>query len=636
MASLFKVKALYDFEAKEDDDLGFPGGQVIDVTEEIDDNWLEGKYTDANGATQSGIFPREFVEKYEPPVPSRPTRPSRPKQEPVPEPPTAATRATQQDQEDDHDTPPVPAASKPQPPPVEESVTASKQEEVRSEPNSVKSPVLPSEPPAAPKPTPAEPASGGAKKPPPPIAAKSNAFRDRIAAFNQPAAAPVAPMVPGGSRSGANTFIKKPFVAPPPMANSYVPPAIKHEPIHKPYIREEDPEIKRRQEEDRAAAEAAGFSAVAEGSGEQQEEGEDAPKPQTLKERIALLQQQQLEQAQRRADGGSKKEKKAPVKQASESSEQGQLQDPDADDETAEHERESVPARQSLDVSRERPRVPSTQRKPSVPLSPVPAAPDSELVSDGNEADQSAAGETTEDDAGTIGPEDSDETSAPLPPQRAAAAPRREPEPAQEDDNTEDAEDDEDSMDEETRKRMEIRARMAKMSGGMGMPGMFGAMPLPGATPVKRSKEKKPSEDAVPTSPPPQQRVPMIPVPGLQRVQSPESEIAQQAPAERSVVTGDDEDDQALPPPRRSTTEDRGLPPPVPKGKVKRRKSLFSMRISRRDSKLLCPQLGHHFRGVLRSSQDGASDEPNQQAAGSMLHASNEHYLSIFLALLVT
>ncbi|KAI5366062.1 Putative myosin tail region-interacting protein Mti1 [Septoria linicola] len=562
MASLFKVKALYEFEAKEDDDLGFPGGQVIDVTEEIDDNWLEGKYIDANGTSQSGIFPREFVEKYEPPVPSRPTRPTRQKQEPVPEPPVT-TRAPEPEPEleEERPVPAVPAASKPQPPPVEVPVAASKQDEIRSPQSSLKSPTLPSEPPAAPRPTPAEPATSGAKKPPPPIAAKSNAFRDRIAAFNQPAAAPVAPMVPGGSRSGANTFIKKPFVAPPPMANSYVPPTIKHEPVHKPYIREEDPEIKRRQEEDRAAAEAAGFSA--DPSGEQQEEDEDAPKPQTLKERIALLQQQQLEQAQRRADGApQKKEKKAPTKQVSESSEQGYVQDVDAEHEDVEQDRAAVATRQSIDASRERPRVPSTQRKPSVPMSPVPAAPESELVSDGNEADQSAAGETTEDDTGTIGPEDSDETSAPLPPQRTTAAPSREPE-TEEDDTAEDAEEDEDSMDEETRKRMEIRERMAKMSGGMGMPGMFGAMPLPGAAPVKKRKEKRPSEDAAPTSPPPQQRVPMIPVPGLQRVQSPESEIAQQTGRD-APVTSDDED-VPLPPPHRSLAEDRAAPPPVPK-----------------------------------------------------------------------
>ncbi|KAM3419723.1 SH3 domain-containing protein C23A1.17 [Cercospora zeina] len=606
MASLFKVKALYEFEAKEEDDLGFDGGQIIDVTEEIDENWLEGKYTDASGASQSGIFPREFVEKYEPPVPSRPSRPVRPKQEPVPE-PVEAARAPES-VEDIHDVPAVPAATKPPLPPVDTTPAVPAQEAVRSPPSNIRSPTLPSEPPAAPKPAPVEPAAPAAKKPPPPIAAKSNAFRDRIAAFNAPAAAPIAPMVPGG-RSGAHTFIKKPFVAPPPMGNSYVPPPVKSAPIHKPYIREEDPEIKRRREEDQAAAEAAGFSADA--SGEQQNDAADAPKPQTLKERIALLQQQQLEQAQRRAEGGHKKEKKPAPRQASESSEQGHL--PDAEAEADEHQDTTPHPRQSLEASAERPRVPSAQRKPSEPFSPGPAAPDSELVSDGNDADQSAAGETTEDDAGTIGPEDSDETSAPRPLQRTPTVSKREPAADDEDDKTEDAEDDEDSMDEETRRRMEIRERMAKMSGGMGMPGMFGAMPLPGAAPVKKRKEKKTSDEPVPTSPPQQRRIPMIPIPGLQRVQSPDAAIAQHD--ESSAPTRDDEDAvESAPPPRRSTGEDRGPPPLIPKGKMKRRKSICSIRVDCRDSRTLCQYAGRQIRSA--SPPDGVPNEPIEQAAG--------------------
>lgn len=588
MASLFKVKALYDFEAKEEDDLGFPAGQVIDVTEEVDDNWLEGKYSDTAGSSHSGIFPREFVEKYEPPLPARPSRPTRPKQEAAPaaaavpapaptlpprEPEAEPEQADDEEEEEEEQAPPVPAMSKPQAPPVDIPTTSSKPEEAKSPASASipKSPPMKSEPPPAPKPAPAEPAEPTApasQKKPPPVAAKSNAFRDRIAAFNQPAAAPIAPIAPGGQKP--SSFIKKPFVAPPPMANSYVPPP-KVEPVHKPYIREEDPEIRRRQEEDRAAAEAAGLTADA--PAEQQEEDEDAPKPTSLKERIARLQQQQLEQAQRRSEGTQKKEKKPPVKKPSESSDQAAALG--EDEEELGRERSNEAERQSsLDISRERPRVPSAQRRPPEPMSPVPTAPEHELVSDGNEADQSAAGETTEDDGGTIGPDDSDAPppAAPLP--RAAAAPKREPDVGDEEDTTEDAGDDgEDSMDEETRRRMELRDRMAKMSGGMGMAGMFGGgMPMPGGgAPRKRSsnKEKRPSEDAGATSPPPQQRVPIMPVPGMNRVQSPESDRTQTAAERDGPPTGDREDEedlQAIPPSRKSTTEERGAPPPVPKG----------------------------------------------------------------------
>ncbi|KJX92194.1 SH3-domain-containing protein [Zymoseptoria brevis] len=553
MASLFKVKARYDFEAKEEDDLGFPVGQIIDVTEEVDDSWLEGKYTDPSGAIQAGIFPREFVEKYEPPMPARPTRPARTKPEAAPAPEPVAE--PEEPESEEVVAPPVAVASKPKPPPRET-------EEVRS-PTSAAQPAPPmkSEPLPAPKPVPAETAS--AKKPPPPIAAKSNAFRDRIAAFNQPAAAPVAPIIPGGGKPQGNTFIKKPFVAPPPSANSYVPPP-KVETVHKPYIREEDPEIKRRREEDHAAAEAAGLTR----DPEQQEEGEDVPKPTTLKERIALLQQQQLEQAQRRADGGAeKREKKPPVKKFSQSSEQAEAVG-EADELEQVTSRGPVVAgrqsmdRQSLDLPRERPRVPSTQLD-ETPLSPVIAAPEHEPVSE-NDADQSAAGETTEDDAGTIGPDDSDERHAPLPPSRANTAPKQQADVGDEQDPEEGEEEEDDSMDEDTRRRLELRDRMAKMSGGMGMAGMFGppgAMPLPGGAASKK-KSTKPrqasAENETTSPPPPPQRVPM---PGFSRKESSEAGRKSMERSERGL-----EEDQPMPPPRKSLTEERAAAPPVPKG----------------------------------------------------------------------
>jgi hypothetical protein len=563
MASLYKVKALYDFEAKEEDDLALTGGQIIDVTEEVDDNWLEGRYTDDSGASNSGIFPRDFVEKHEPEVPTRPARPARAKPDAAPVPtPTQEVADAKEVADDEQKAPPIPAASKPEVPPVELPKPSSMAEE-QPRPPSAKD-----EPPPPPKPAnvePAAPAAPAAKKPPP-VATKSNAFRDRIAAFNQAAAAPLAPVIPGGPKPQSNTFIRKPFVAPPPMANSYVPPP-RHEPVHRPYLREEDPEIKKRREEDRAAAEAAGLT----GGGpteKQEEDDDDAPKPMTLKERMALLQKQQMEQAQRRADNGPKKEKKppAPPKKPSDSSADVQP----GDGETLEHGRAADAAgRQSLDASRDAPPVPPVQRRPTEPLSPGPAAPDSELVSDGNDADQSAAGETTEDDTGTIGPDDSDDKYAPPPPPRAAAVPMQEEDEGNEADHTEGAEEEE-SEDEEERRRRELRERMAKMSGGMGMAGLFGplgGMPIPGAGPPKKRKEKQATEDT--SSPPlqPQQRVPMIPMIPPQRVQSPDSINAQQHEQDDSARTLHEDGNEPLSPSQRSTAEERGAPPPVPRGK---------------------------------------------------------------------
>jgi hypothetical protein len=567
-----KVKAIYEYASQEPDDLSFPIGQVITITEEIDADWYEGEYTDAVGNKQSGIFPNNFVEKYEPEVPVRPTRAARPKSVIQPAPAPAREEVVEpqrepepkEESEDEQPEPPLPAAPKPQPPPVEiPAIVPRKQEDVRSPQSatSQKAPVARNLPPPVSQPTPAEPPASESRKPPPPIAPKSNAFKDRIAAFNAPAAAAPMPFKPTQSQPGG--FIKKPFVAPPPSSNAYVPPP-KHEPVVKPYHRDEDPEIRQRQEDDTAAAEAAGFAV--DGQAAQDGEAEDAPKPQSLKERIAMLQQQQAEQAQRRAGGGAveKKERKPPAKKPSEPV-------PGQEDEELDRVRSPGVERQSLDMSRERPRVPSTQRRPQDPMSVTPAVPQHEIIDGGNEADLSAAGETEEDETDTIGAEDDDER--PLPPSRISTAPKADPDADDEQEETEGGEEaEEDSMDEDERRRMELRERMAKMSGGMGMAGMFGApMPMPGAgTPKKRtasSKEKQASGSHDQASP--QQRAPMVPIPGMQRVQSPQAEERRSLEVDdRGQQGGFDAGDAPPQPPTRTSTsrEERGAPP-VPQGK---------------------------------------------------------------------
>ncbi|KAJ9635961.1 assembly of actin patch protein [Coniosporium tulheliwenetii] len=570
----FKVKAIYNYDSPHEDDLSFPEGQIITVTEEEDADWYVGEYTDSSGAKQHGLFPKNFVERYEPAPPPRPARTARPKQPepaaaPVGEeteraPPQPAAQVDETDQERPKPDPPsaeAPTVAKPQglpssPPPVSVSKT--------SEPKP--------EPPPASEPAPA-PTAG--KAPPPAVAEKPSSFRDRIAAFNKPAAAPIAPFKPTGAPGG---FIKKPFVAPPPSRDAYVPPP--REPVpQKVYRREEDPEIAQRQEQDQEDAEKAGLASTEAGS----EDAEAAPKPQSLKERIALLQKQQMEAAARHAEAGNKEKPKRPPKKRTESYEPVQAHEAEGSDTESLNTTEQI-SRKSTDLARDAGHAPPVRRQSRGPRSPAAVPHDRELFSDGNDADQSAAGETTEEAEGSSTSVEDDDGKSKLP--RAPGAFPREPDVGDEEATVEDDEEEEDDMDAETRRRMELRERMAKMSGGMGMAGMFGppgGMPLPGAPAPKR---KKPAvnttgmateePEASSTQSPPQ-RMPMIPIPGMphrEHVKSPDSDTelaVEKEPEPTLPITSqrqpdevpDVEDIKPEVPPLRQP-EERAVPPPPP------------------------------------------------------------------------
>lgn len=539
-AAPFKVKAVFEYTSAHDDDLSFPNGQIITVTEEEDADWYVGEYTDAQGGQHSGLFPKNFVERYEPEIPSRPTRPTRPKSQ-------AQSPAVQQgafEAADEEDAaPPPPAQSKPaatpapKPAPAPIAVATSprvaQDEAAKEEP---KSPVMANDTPPKPKP-------GAAKGAPPPVAGKSNAFKDRIAAFNTGQGAAPMPFKPGGS--SANYAVKKPFVAPPPSRNAYVP-SPKAEPVHKTYRRDEDPEIAERIAEDQAAAESAGLAVSSQDMAPKDPDAqEDAPKPQSLKERIALLQKQQAEQAQRRADAATKEKPKRPAKtRRTESQEAPATGEEPAIDDTE----RSLPVRASTDST--------DQARAAVMSPPIPPSPsitrEAEIFSDGNEADQSAAGETTEAAEDTSDAEELQQTKT-LPDTvkaaRAPAAPVQEPDVGEEEDTTE-GQSEEEEMDDETRRKIELRERMAKISGGMGMAGMFGPQPgmaiAPPARKPSKAKERRQSEETPAAAPP----RPMIPVPGM--MTSPRSEQPQP-----SIDVEDDDADEA-------SEEEMARPPPPP------------------------------------------------------------------------
>ena len=221
----FKVKAVYDYRSAEPDDLNFTNGQIITVTAEEDDDWYSGEYVDGTGNKLEGIFPKNFVEKYEPEIPLRPSRPARAKKE-AETTPAVVPGPTEETQ--------VPEVTQDPTPKVREAEIAPQFSAKDAPHDSVE---LPGPPQATPSSVQRSTSSAAAKpaqspkpttnKPTPPHVAEKpdvGSFRDRMAMFNKPAAPPIAPFKPGGAGSGTSGFIKKPFVAPPPSKNAYVPP----------------------------------------------------------------------------------------------------------------------------------------------------------------------------------------------------------------------------------------------------------------------------------------------------------------------------------------------------------------------------------------------------------------------------
>ena len=590
----FQVKAVYDYSSVEEDDLRFPSGQVITVTDVEDEDWYFGEYADKAGAKQEGLFPKNFVKIFEPETPPRPSRANKSRKE------VEALTTAEEAQKD----------------------TVSAQ--LAAPPSSDNSPVIPSDPndntdeqrreqqkppsqvpkidevSAAPTQSAAHkpPTIPAASKPIPPATAEkptSGSFRDRINAFNKPAAPPVAPIKPSGLGAGGGSgFVKKPFVAPPPSKNAYVPPP-----------REMAPQkVHRREEESDIVEQPSRIVGTDENQTQQQqalstESGDDdQPKPTSLKERIALLQKQQMEQAARRADTDSKKDKpKRPSKKQVDSQDHRDDQNDDVAGQSLEKLNSAdSDKKESVEVDRERapparslPRPPQSQEVATVE-SPE-AVPSREQFSDSNDADQSGVGDTEDGEELSTGKDDSDgkpQRRGTLPPAKSPQVPLHDANVADEVDNVEDddAEEEEDQeVDPEVKRRLEIRERMAKMSGGMGMAGMFGPpVGLPSKSSIKqslRSSERKVSGVNVPESidsptsraPP----IPMVPMPGLQKVQQDEGQplVDKEMSGEERLTSQDrdpgevpdveDIEEELVAPSRKST--ERSVPPPLPQGK---------------------------------------------------------------------
>lgn len=483
----FKVKALFDYASPHDDDLNFPADEIITVTAEEDADWYYGEYTDkSSGGLKQGIFPKNFVERLVVELPPRPTRPGgggRKKpleehQEPQQEEYGGKSPPYGSPQSNTERAPFVsttstgssrPSTSSTMTSPITSS--APKQLEVRSPPRFIEEPRqeerrAPTSPPSAPRqpvfsqkqapPSAVEEKKSASNKPPPPE--KPSSFKDRLALFNKASAAPITPYNP---HKPPVNFIKKPFVAPPPSKNSYVPPPNQH--VAKPkrdedtnYIRAEPTEdTSRRSVEQERAAE------------------EERPKL-ALKDRIALLKTQQLDPSGGGLGGGKPKRPPKPKRAENEQTTEDVSHSTLVVEEPYHSRKSHDSAREPEDDEDSRPK-----RSTDIPRDEESSAGDADVSSLAEEhvTHKPRPGTAQREDKSDDGDDEgaNDDT----------------PDVASDDDDSEE-------IDPEVARKIAIRERIAKMSGGMGMHGMFGApmgMPMGGPPAPPPKKKKKPVQE---------------------------------------------------------------------------------------------------------------------------------------------
>ncbi|KAI8338520.1 SH3 domain-containing protein [Chlamydoabsidia padenii] len=84
--SLESVEAMYDFHGQNSEDLSFQRGDIIQVTEHVNNDWWKGTL---RGRT--GLFPSTYVQKCMTPRKEKPTPPSTPSRNSMPPPPPPAS-----------------------------------------------------------------------------------------------------------------------------------------------------------------------------------------------------------------------------------------------------------------------------------------------------------------------------------------------------------------------------------------------------------------------------------------------------------------------------------------------------------------------------------------------------------------
>lgn len=561
----YQARAIYEYKSEHADDLNFSAGQIISVEAVEDEEWLRGSFDD-DGTKLSGIFPKSFVEACKPATRSVSVRPdnhttavvlAQDEDNAVIEPPSEIQGETKDLVEELHDldvtekselsleptieVAPIPGNSKkvsqkdneldslPEKAPVDDKdsqkpiADAGAMSESAIKQARTKSPLAAAENRNLDTATVENTVNSEPRKPnivdssqkPEGKPVKSNAFRDRIAAFNKQEAAPIAP-----KPLAKPSFAKKPFIAPPPSRDAYVPSPAQNKPRLVPATNITKNVVNRSESEPIPQS-----SSI-----------EDAPKIGSLKDRIAALQAE-------RAQTAAKKSTPTPDVSAADTEEltdKGIHKGQDTASTRLVIAADIISDETIVDEGKPRqskqpPTVPATSQSLDEELvsqdeaGPAPVHKEDSIRSTGPGSIEALAkvpsGTATTESRLPFRPEtiEADERiSAPGPPITTTPTPKQERPTSQRletaekvsDKEREEAEQEEEiSIDPEELRKQQLRERMAKMSGGMGM-GMHMALGLPSAkprtAPISPPHRIEKEESTAQYSPIP------IPMPGMQ------------------------------------------------------------------------------------------------------------------------
>ncbi|RKF63791.1 putative sh3 domain-containing protein [Erysiphe neolycopersici] len=633
-SQVFKVMSIYEYVSQHDDDLHFSMGQIIDVTNEEDDEWYSGEYIDESGIKQEGIFPKNFVEKYETAAPPRPICANHPTKG------TESTNASLDLLSAKLETPftaenitvdPAPVTpphrqSPPQKPSPKTNV-------LDSSPFTPVSKLNRSSPPSR--------LPSFEKPSPPPIFEKpaSNSFKDRVAAFNKASSSVPGPFKPGSLASGdVSSFIKKPFIAPPPSKDAYIPLPRDHSISSKFARKEADQGLAKKESERQIKNEKFSFEPT-----DLKDLINTDVKPTSLKERIALLQKQQIEHAPRIADAAHKKEKvRRPVKKHVEPTTQAEVNE--QKNSTSLEKTDLKGASRIKSLEEDETSIPDNRKSSDESPCPrtssddgndVDAPRDSEdITGNGDKFKLHGSLKNNEDEQNTIS------QSGDFDAKNVVST-----EQGDEEDDDQDGEDEENGeIEAEIKRKEELRARMAKMSGGMNMHAILGPLagiPMPSVIiPKKKSNNPSHENDRKEESPiltPQKESFTAIPLPGMAQIK-PQDErqnensivvLTPMSPQASPKIEGIDSNHNQVTSSQESSISTEGSPeeksiPPIPKDIESNDDSIMPLTsvVDSDDEPL--PQAQNLSPSTLYAPQDHNGQKKEQLSLQKPLHVDKE------------